>query len=191
MGRKVNVKNPGILIIPRQEFNSYGESEKLIRYVTRTRRNEKQQKDLISYGGRGVQAGLGIESVVKQFKLVQGMYEPGYREYGRHCYHEYYCLNDQYSQLLNERSMDVLAFQLSQIYWDKGYQVVYGVHRPDMGQNRYHIHFAVNTICLNNGYKWNTTKSDREKRQERFNSITKYYLCEIHSHLLCWRHIPV
>lgn len=34
----------------------------------------------------------------------------------------------------------------------------------DMGQNRYHIHFAVNAICLNNGYKWNTTKSDREKR---------------------------
>lgn len=170
------LNNPGILIIPKQEYDSYDESEKLIRYVTRTRRRETEQRDLISYGGRGIQVSLGVETVIKQYKQIQGLYEIRRRYYGRHCYHEYYCLNDYYSQLLDEDAMSELAFQLGQIYWDKGYQVVYAAHRPDKGECRYHIHFAVNAICLNNGHKWNTNKSNREKREERFNDITRDFV---------------
>ena len=170
------MNNPGGLFIPRQEFNSYGESEKLIRYITRTRKQERQEKDLISFGGRGVQVSSGIETVIKQFKQVQGLYEIRFREYGRHCYHEYYCLNDQYSKLLDEESMDELAYQLSQIYWEKGHQVIYAVHCPDKSGNSYHIHFAVNAICLRNGHKWNTRNRDRKRREDRFNGITKKFV---------------
>ncbi|MFR6258063.1 MAG: hypothetical protein ACLULK_04705 [Anaerovoracaceae bacterium] len=41
---------PGIIIIPRQEFNSYAESRNLIEYITRSGKSN-QSEDLLIIGG--------------------------------------------------------------------------------------------------------------------------------------------
>lgn len=75
--------------------------------------------------------------------------------------------------------MEELAYRLSDVYWEKGHQVVYAVHCPNENTGHYHIHFAVNSICLENGHKWNTTENYRQKRGRLFNDITMQLVEEL------------
>ncbi|MDB2130897.1 relaxase/mobilization nuclease domain-containing protein [Enterocloster clostridioformis] len=167
---------PGIIIIPRQEFNSYAESRNLIEYITRSGKRSNQSEDLLIIGARGVQISQGIETVIHQFEHIQGMYKPRCHTYGRHCHHEFYCLKDTLvdlcPSLFDRENMKELAYRLSDVYWEKRHQVVYAVHCPDRNTGHYHIHFAVNSICLENGHKWNTTEVYRQKRERVLNDIT-------------------
>ena len=113
---------PGIIIVPQQEFNSYGESRKLIEYITRTGRRSNQSDDLLIIGARGVQISQGIETVIHQFEQIQGMYKPRCHTYGRHCHHEFYCLNDTLIGLcpflFDRENMEELAYRLSDVCID-------------------------------------------------------------------------
>ena len=169
--------NPGILIVPDQEFDSYEECEKLIRYITRTRKIESRQRDVVAIGGRGVRLSLGIPTAIKEFKQIQGMYEPRRMEqYGRHCYHEIYSLSNEFFNRLDRDSLEKLACQLSQLYWEKGHQVIYAVHKTDGYDGHCHIHFAVNAIRFRDGHKWHTTNRDRRMREELFGDIVRAFI---------------
>lgn len=175
-----NIDKPGILIVPNQEFNSYEESEKLIRYITRTRKKENRQGDVAVIGGRGVRLSSGISTAINEFKQIQGMYEPRRKgQYGRHCYHEIYSLNDEFSKSLGSGDLDGLAYQLSQSYWESGHQVIYAIHLPDEDAGHLHIHFAVNAIRLSDGHKWHTSKWNRKMREDRFDDITRMFINKI------------
>lgn len=165
------------MIVPEQEFDSYEECEKLIRYITRTRKIENKQGDVIAIGGRGVRLSLGISTAIKEFKQIQGMYESRRRgQYGRHCYHEIYSLNNEFFDRLDSDNLEELAFQLSQLYWKKGHQVIYAIHEPDGNDGHYHIHFAVNAIRFRDGHKWHTTNRDRRMREEMFGDIVRTFI---------------
>ena len=113
---------PGIIIIPRQEFNSYAESRNLIEYITRSGKRSNQSEDLLIIGARGVQISQGIETVIHQFEHIQGMYKPRCHTYGRHCHHEFYCLKDTLvdlcPSLFDRENMGELAYRLSDVYWE-------------------------------------------------------------------------
>ena len=63
------------LKIPRQKFDSYKEIDHLLRYITRTRDNENEYNDLISYGVRGATSDCGISGTIEQWRQIQKMYD--------------------------------------------------------------------------------------------------------------------
>ena len=77
-----------------------------------------------------------------------------YLNFGRHCYHEIYCLSEDVSKRIGKNHIKKLAYKLSEVYWKQGHQVVYGIHSPDRYRERLHIHFVINTVCLYTGKKW-------------------------------------
>ncbi len=171
-----------VLKIPQQEFDSYEEVNKLINYITRSKANKKISDDLISYGARGLMTQQGISDVIKQWKQVQRSYKyPGCGEnkhyFGRHCYHEIYCLSEDVSKRIGKNHIKKLAYKLSEVYWKQGHQVVYGIHSPDRYRERLHIHFVINTVCLYTGKKWHDWYGGKtEKRKQELDMITAEFL---------------
>lgn len=164
----------GLLIIPRQEFDSYKEIDKLIRYITRTKTDGYNRKtDLIYFGGRAVEFSGKIEKVINQFKQVQGIYEKGFDRWSRHCFHEIFSFNPELKQYLTKDMLIQMAKGMSDFYYEKGFQVVYAIHNPDYNENNVHIHFAVNSISFANGLKWHSGRRDWVKRQRFFREVVK------------------
>lgn len=172
---KLISKNNGCLLkVTSQSFDSSKEVDYLIRYVTRSRENEKQ--DLISYGGRGADVRNDVSIAIKQWKAVQAAYTSPKRKFGRYCFHEIYCLTSEVSERIDEERLDDLAYELSEEYWKEGHQVIYGIHKPDQHENRVHIHFAINTVCFRTGKKWHDWFGTRKTRNERFDTITESFI---------------
>ena len=166
--------NPGQIIVPEQSFNSYKESEKLLRYITRNRKDEKKAEDLLTWSGRGVSLHGGIEAVIKDFEWIQRQYKTDETAYGRHCYHEFFCLRREYAELLGERLRAVLvelAENCMTIYWDNHFQVVCASHKSQEDIPYVHIHFAVNAVCLGTGKKWYSCDLDRRRRERQMNKF--------------------
>ncbi len=162
--RMLEFEDAGLLDISEQSFDSYAEINKLLCYVTRT--NGSDAEDLVGIGCRGVQLSLGIETVITQFKQVQGAYEKGFKQYKRHCFHEVFAFTHEVSRMLTKELVIEIAKKMSCFYWEKGFQVVYGVHQTADG--KYHIHFALNVVNTLTGNKWHTDSSDKEERQQLF-----------------------
>lgn len=168
------MNNPGKVFVPEQSFDSYRESENLLRYITRTRANDPKKGDLIAWSGRGVRVEKGIERVIKEFECVQRLYVPKGTEYGRHCFHEFYCLRKEYVELLGEQMESVLcalAEACMTIYWHEGFQVVCAIHKPHKNTLFAHIHFAVNAVCFADGTKWHSNGEDRRFREYQMNQF--------------------
>ena len=60
---------------------------------------------------------------------------------------------------------------MAQDFYDDGFQVYYGVHRPDETEKHLHVHFAVNTVNFKAGKKRHENKTATKKRQERLDRI--------------------
>lgn len=172
----VNHNSMNLLKAPKQSFDSLREIDNLIYYITRSRKNDKERNDLISYGARGLEIEQDVSIAVKQWKYVQQAYKMRGNKFGRRCYHEIYCLNNEFSRKINRSKLDELGYELSEEYWGQGYQVVYGIHQPDKHEKRIHIHFAVNTVCLKTGKKWHDWFGSREIRNQKFDTIARNYL---------------
>lgn len=166
------------LIIKKQEFDSYQETEKLIRYITRTRKCDGEDNVCIAYGGHGVSISRSVEEAIRQFNMVFSVYEPPRKGCNRHVFHEFYKIRDEYARVLSYEEMDELAYRLSGLYWDLGFQVIYGVHRPDKESGYYHIHFAVNTVSKDRNIKWSPNGRDNQKRSRAFERITEEFVKE-------------
>lgn len=172
----INKNNGCLLKVPSQSFDSSKEVDNLIRYITRSRKDEKEKQDLISYGGRGSEIHDDISIAIKQWKAVQANYISPKVKFGRYCFHEIYCLTNKISERIDEKRLDELAFELSGEYWKERHQVIYGIHRPDRHENRVHIHFAINTVCFKTGRKWHDSFGTRQIRNERFDAITERFI---------------
>lgn len=172
----INKNNSCLLKVSSQSFDSPKEVDYLIRYITRSRENEEKKSDLISCGGRGLEVRHDISMAIWQWKAVQAAYISPKRKFARYCFHEIYCLTSKVSEQIDAERLDDLAYELSEEYWRKGHQVVYGIHKPDHHEKRVHIHFGVNTVCLKTGRKWHDWFGTREMRNERFDAITEGFI---------------
>ena len=70
-----------------RNFTNADAVENLIRYVTRTRKNENRAGDLIKYGAAGAGYYLHPEDIIRQFLFVQNVYKINQRK-GKRMYHE-------------------------------------------------------------------------------------------------------
>jgi len=71
--------------------------------------------------------------------------------------------------------LEEMAFCMSEEYKEAGYGVVYAVHAPDHEDKNYHIHFAVNTVCVKDGRKLHDFFYSKGQREARFNAVAEAF----------------
>lgn len=165
-----------LINIHRGNYTNVNAVENVIRYVTRTRINEDRAHELFSFGGAGVSLHLGVEVIISQFLYAQNIYQKG----GRQLLHESFGLKDDDFAEINYdlRILDQIAKECCQIYFSKGFQVIYAVHDPDDDEK--HIHFVVNGVSYRNGKKWHSSISEDNARECMFNEFLNKYKCQLH-----------
>lgn len=144
--------------------------ENVIRYITRTRKHSAPAP--IAWGGFGILKYTSMDSIIRQFELVQQLNERNNSE-SRFIDHEYFSFTKEGEDLLvkNNVDLDELAQELAFDFYNIDQcQVIYGVHPPDTSDNHLHIHFGINTYDLT-GHKRRENTSQNTNRNARFQNI--------------------
>lgn len=147
--------------------------------ITRNRKNEKYEYQLLGYGALGANHFLSVEDMIKTFNYIQQAYDIEQRG-GRRIYHEVFWFSDEELILMNwdVQQMWNFAYEVSrEFFYKKGHQVIFAIHYDLRG--KYHVHFAVNTVNYITGAKLQTFKKDMKEREGGCNVILKKYLCPI------------
>jgi len=136
--------SPGEYVNPQATTNN-------IKYITRTRENEKRRADLVSYGARGVSVNPIL--AIEQFKKVQRHYR-GSKYIGKRIFHETLLLNEEDLTRLNydTRHIHAYAERCAYFYYCFGFQVMFAVHWDQ--EKKFHIHFVGNAVSYLDGHKW-------------------------------------
>lgn len=144
----------------------------VIKYVTRSRKNETRRRELLSYGCIG--ASYNPEMAIEQFKVVQRMLRDD-GNIGKRIFHETLQLNEADLALLNGSPDCVAGYarKCASYYYLRGFQVVYAVHWDK--EKKYHIHFVINDVSFVDGHKWSGNYPGI--REELF----RYYLIWYHN----------
>lgn len=157
-----------------RNYSNVDAVENLLRYITRTRKNEDRKDDLINYGAMGTDYFHSVDNMIQQFRYIQYIHGINTRR-GRRMYHEILNLKDcEFERLAHSSEMLwQVGMECSQVYYQMGHQTVFAVHWEPV--KRCHIHFAVNTINFWNGRKWHTTLPEIKQREGMFNEILRKY----------------
>ncbi len=144
--------------------------ENLIRYISR--KNGKSQNDLLCCGAFGATDFTDINTTIKQFKCVQ-MLHTRKGNFGRYIDHEIYSFSTDEEKAIIENNISVekLAEKMALDFYKEGFQVYYGVHNKDHGNNSLHVHFAINTVNFQTGNKRREYKSATKDREQRLRRI--------------------
>lgn len=164
-----------LMMMRRGNYENKDAIEKVIRYITRTRKNEDRANELVIWGGCGIGSYASPELAIKQFHCVQKVYGIE-RRGGRRMFHETLnILGNEFERLGKDYGrVSQIAMQCAKSYYGLGHQVVFAVHYTE---NTYtfnkgvHIHFAVNTVNFINGSKWHTNNRESFCRECDFNTI--------------------
>ena len=132
----------------RGEYKNLDAIENVIRYITRTRPNETNHKDLILWGdSSGFQYNKSPEEEIAAYKFVSKIYNQRGSKICHYCLHilpsQFQCMNQDYHVLAS------YAVECCQYLFHQGYQTCFAIHL----QNDLHIHFAINTTNYMTGYK--------------------------------------
>jgi len=73
--------------------------------------------------------------------------------------------------LQNDIPVEGIAQKMAQDFYNDGFQVYYGVHKPDKTETHIHVHFAVNTVNFRTGKKRHENMGDTKRRQDRLGQI--------------------
>lgn len=168
--------NMGNLINIKGKYSNRDAVDNVIRYITRTRKDEMRRGDLQGYGGAGVGCYACPQTMAARLKAVQKLHGIEYRG-GRRILHEVFSITDgEFKEMgCDMASVGRLALELCMEYFNMGFQTVYAVHW-ERGKGL-HIHFAVNAVSYVTGRKINTSWEGNWHREHRFNDILRSYCC--------------
>lgn len=140
-----------LLMVSPGEYENPQATTNNIKYITRTRENEKRRADLVSYGARGVSVNPIL--AVEQFKKVQRYYRDS-KYIGKRIFHETLLLDEEDLTKLNYdiRHIHAYADRCAYFYYSLGFQVMFAVHWDQ--EKKFHIHFVGNAVSYMNGHKW-------------------------------------
>lgn len=146
--------------------------ENVIRYITRTRKNEDRRDELIAWGGMGIGYYASPELVIEQFHYVQDVF--GISKGGRKLYHETLNITEKEFEWLGNDYGRIYqaAVKCAELYYMNGYQVVFAIHdaKKKHGLNKgVHIHFVVNAVNFMTGKKWHANMRESHSREISFN----------------------
>lgn len=163
--------------------------ENVIRYITRTRKNEDRGHELIDWGGMGVGCYASPELVIEQFHYVQNAYG---KADGRKVYHEVLGFTEEeFDRMWRDYGLVYrIAMENASKYYSMGHQVVFAIHHApkDNGSRNsgVHIHFVVNTVNFMNGKKWHTSFRQKYSREQGFNQNMRDVIAEKVIEPLCF-----
>ena len=121
----------------------------ILKIVEESYSNKDAMVNVINYICRGpFIGGLGVNPncAALQMSLVKHVW---YKTGGRQVRHFIVSFADNESTDLDE--LMAYGYAIANYYYEKGFQVVFGVHTNTRHQ---HIHFAVNTVNFRNGYMY-------------------------------------
>lgn len=157
--------------------------ENVIRYITRTRKNEDRADELITWGGMGVGCYASPELVIEQFRAVQKVYGKN-TDGGRRIYHETLGFREEeFERMWRDYGLVYqIAVECAKRYYSVGHQVVFAIHHAPkdgiVGNKGVHIHFVVNTVNFMTGKKWHTNFRQSYAREQDFNRNIRDAVCE-------------
>lgn len=136
-----------------------------IKYITRTRVDEKRRSDLVSYGAIG--ASVNPILAIEQFKKVQLHYK-GTKYIGKRIFHETLLLDEDDLTMLNYdvRHIHAYAERCAYFYYCHGFQVMFAVHWDQ--EKKFHIHFVGNAVCYLDGHKWVDSYDHTRENHHRY-----------------------
>ena len=146
----------------------------VIRYITRTRVNEDRKDELIDFAGFMVpnydpEFNDVPSLMISSFEFVQDRFR--LKDFGgSRIVHLALSLSDEEYLTLGQNRIQMiceLARQCASTYCNDGFQVVYAVHYDNL--KHAHIHFAINSINISTGLKFNTSRGLRNQREQTFN----------------------
>ena len=150
----------------------------VIRYIIRQRSNEKDIKELVSWGGFGIPEWREAEGIIEAFKEVQKLHTRN-GKFGRYIDHEFYSFTDDEVVSIKESNadMDSIAREMASDFYQDGTQVVYALHEKEKenGKVNLHVHFAVNTVCVKDGRKLHDFFYSKGQREARFNAVAEAF----------------
>lgn len=143
-----------------------------IKYVTRTRVNERRREELLSYGMLGTS--YVPHEAIEEFKIVQRTFRnPKY--IGKRIFHETLHLNEDDLMLLNYDRCHIhaYAYRCAYYYYCLGFQIVFAVHWDQ--EKKFHIHFVGNSVNYLNGLKWKDSYEYEKVREEYHKYCLQWY----------------
>lgn len=148
--------------------------EKVIHYITRTRKDETRARDVIAWGARGASEYKGSDGMIEEFKAVQKLHTRR-GNFGRYIDHEIYSFSDLEQREILQYGVDIdrLARILAYEFYCEGTQVIYAVHRPDEWDDHMHVHCAVNTVNFHTGNKRRENKTQTKEKEKRMRKLIK------------------
>lgn len=153
----------------------------VIRYIIRQRSNEKDIKELVSWGGFGIPEWREAEGIIEAFKEVQKLHTRN-GKFGRYIDHEFYSFTDDEVVSIKESNadMDSIAREMASDFYQDGTQVVYALHEKEKenGKVNLHVNFAVNTVDYRTGKKRRENMTDTGERSIRMNEIVERHIKE-------------
>lgn len=148
--------------------------ENVIRYITRTRKSEDREDELIAWGGMGVGCYGSPELVIEQFRAVQRAYGKETNS-GRKIYHEVLgFMEDEFERMWRDYGLVYqIAEECAGRYYSMGHQVIFAIHHApkdgQAGNKGVHIHFVINAVNFMTGRKWHTSFRQSYTRERDFN----------------------
>ena len=134
----------------RGKYKNKNAIENEIRYISRTRKNETRQDELIIYGtNHGYNYQKPVEEIIHELKRVQTMYGSRGSKLAHYC-------TKIYPKLFEKIHGDITlladyAVNCCQYIYNLGYQCCFAIHcSKDEGV---HIHLVISTTNFNTTYK--------------------------------------
>lgn len=141
---------PLMIQLNKFKYQNKDSAEYVIRYITRTRKNEDRAHELLWYGSyHGFLYKKPVEEIIAEFEYIQKQYRtPG----SLMCHYVMHISVELYSKMNND--LDILnayASECCKYIFNLGYQNCFAIHYS--AEDKLHIHFAINTTNYRTGYK--------------------------------------
>lgn len=181
---KIKKENSEGLMINRGGENRYcheGDIEREIRYVTRQRKGEKRESELISWGAFGLPEWGDAEAIVEAFRIPQRAYKRR-GNFGRYLDHDVYDLSPFEQEEIEHYNIDLdrIGRIVAKNIYQEGHQVLYAVHQKTESEMP-HIHLIINTVNFKTGKKRHENMPATKKQGEVFHDLVAAEIKKEHS----------
>lgn len=155
----------------KNKYQNYDALDKTIKYVTRN--NGSDRSDLIGFGGSGVMLHKGISNLIYSMKLPQNIWNVN-QSIGPRLYHFVLDLSLEETHLFHNDKcrMCQYANMCTNVFFENGYQCVYGIHIKLDGS--IHIHFIISSINYQDGLRFSRELQNFSQYEACFKKALRY-----------------
>ena len=155
---------PLMIQLNKFEYKNDDSAEYVIRYITRTRKNEDRAHELVSYGSyHGFIYQKPVEEIVSEFEFIQDQYGT---EGSLMCHYVILVKPELFAQMGNDvYRLNAYASACCKYIFDLGYQTCFAIHNSC--EKNLHIHLAINTTNYMNGNKLRQYYKEIHKNLEK------------------------